>query len=61
MVPQSRNAIGQAMLSDVQFLTHSEAWPAGQIPNCHPITKGWYYLNRLYRSWPEILNGVETP
>nr|WP_284698571.1 DUF1254 domain-containing protein [Thermomonas mangrovi] len=30
----------------------------GKIPNCLPITQGWNYMVRLYRSRPEILNGT---
>lgn len=30
----------------------------GKIPNCLPITPGWNYMVRLYRSRPEILNGT---
>jgi hypothetical protein len=29
----------------------------GKIPNCLPITKGWYYMVRLYRPRAEILSG----
>ncbi|MCY1287503.1 hypothetical protein D9M70_364990 [compost metagenome] len=29
----------------------------GKRPNCLPITQGWNYMVRLYRSRPEILDG----
>jgi hypothetical protein len=29
----------------------------GKVPNCLPITKGWNYMVRLYRSRPAILDG----
>jgi hypothetical protein len=32
----------------------------GKIPNCLPITPGWNYIVRLYRSRPAILSGNWT-